>query len=56
MIYSSDMKKASEYFRGTKRGETLTAPNNPTVLAYLKAAREGKGLADKFLKGLKKSK
>lgn len=50
------MKKASEYFKGTTRGETLTAPNNPAVLAYLKAAREGKGLADKVLKGLKKSK
>lgn len=36
--------------------KTLTAPNNPAVLAYLKAAQEGKGLADKVLKGLNKDK
>lgn len=36
--------------------KTLTAPNNPAVLAYIKAAREGKGLADKVLKGLNKDK
>ena len=53
MIYSNDMKKASEYFKGMKKGPTLTAPNNPAVLAYLKAARDGKGLADKVLNGLK---
>jgi hypothetical protein len=47
------MKKASEYFKGMKKGPTLTAPNNPAVLAYLKAARDGKGLADKVLNGLK---
>jgi hypothetical protein len=35
--------------------KTLTAPNNPAVLAYLKAAREGKGLADKFFKDSKKA-
>jgi hypothetical protein len=43
------MKKASDYFKGMKKGETLIAPNNPAVLAYLKAAREGKGLAEKVL-------
>lgn len=48
MIYSKSMK-ASEFFRGTKKGKILIAPNNPAVLAYLKAAREGKGLADKVL-------
>lgn len=35
--------------------KTLTAPNNPAVLAYLKAAREGKGLADKYFADLKKA-
>ena len=49
------MKKASEYFKGTKKGETLIAPNNPAVLAYLKAAREGKGLADKYFADIKKA-
>ena len=37
-----------------KISETLIAPNTPTVLAYLKAAKEGKGLAEKVLKNLKK--
>lgn len=31
-------------------GEKKVAPKNPTVLAYLKAAQEGKGLAKKLLK------
>lgn len=34
----------------------LHAPKNEAVLAYLKAMKEGKGLADKVLKGLKKDK
>ena len=54
MIYSTSMKKASDYFKSAQKGETLIAPNNPAVLAYLKAAREGKGLADKFFADRKK--
>lgn len=54
MIYLTNMKKASDYFKSTQKGEVLIAPNNPAVLAYLKAAREGKGLADKFFKDSKK--
>ncbi len=44
------MKKDTVTIGGRKFevSQTLTAPNNPAVLAYLKAAREGKGLADKF--------
>lgn len=34
----------------------LTAPNNPAVLAYIKAMKDGKGLARKVLKGLNKGK
>ncbi len=56
MIYLTNMKKASDYFKSTQKGEVLIAPNNPAVLAYLKAARDGKGLADKVLKGLSKDK
>lgn len=57
MVYLHHMK-VSDFLikRGIKMGETLTAPNNPAVLAYLKAARDGKGLADKVLKGLNKDK
>lgn len=50
------MKKASDYFKSTQKGEVLIAPNNQAVLAYLKAAREGKGLADKLLNNLKNKK
>lgn len=56
MIYSTNMKKASDYFKSTQKGEVLIAPNNPAVLAYLKAARDGKGLADKVLNSLKNKK
>ncbi len=52
MIYSANMQKASDYFKSAQKGETLVAPSSPAVLVYLKAAREGKGLADKVLKGL----
>lgn len=40
----------------TNDNETLTIPRNPAVLAYLKAAKEGKGLVQKILKGLKSNK
>lgn len=39
-----------------KVSEVRTAPNTPIVSAYLKAAREGKGLAEKVLKSLKNNK
>lgn len=35
-------------------GKTLVAPKNKAVLAYLEAARKGKGLAEKYLKNKSK--
>lgn len=38
-----------------RTGKTLIAPESKVVLAYLKAAKEGKGLAEKALKSFNKS-
>lgn len=35
-------------------GKTLVAPKNKAVLAYLEAARKGKGLAAKYFKNKSK--
>lgn len=39
-----------------KISQVLTAPNNSAVLAYIKAMKDGKGLARKVLKGLDRDK
>lgn len=49
-------RSSTSVWSDLKINKTLTAPNNPTVLAYLKAAQKGKGLADKFLKSAKLNK
>lgn len=33
-----------------KTGEKLTAPKNEAVLSYLKAAKDGQGKAQKYIK------
>lgn len=35
-------------------GKTLVAPKNKAVLAYLEAAKKGKGLAEKYFKNSSK--